>query len=293
MDSSRNLGGRTRFVEGDILDRINVVEHIRKTAGKSNEYSLKRLQNIQLRVDKANFLRFALIKKAVSGRLADAAGEDGRKVAHIIRMVSGLAKPDHAYASHTYMRWSNIGRCADALGVPMELLIDEDYYYDGFGWAGYRVLCEVYRQRADLAELTRLDSVSDHPLRCRSWYQAWYAFILGRKIFGINIRPYYFGKIIQLCNERLGMPISYLISRKLHSTNAVDIYCEIRNVFSSLGDREVAFVAAVAKALQNKNSSSGLVDDVNKLLRWYLNGEEAQSGERVGDRLRACAGDGT
>ncbi len=249
------------------------------------KFTVQKLNNIQLRVDRANFLRFALVVreacKAEGRRITSRIPENVWKA---IRKVTGAGYrlSDEAM----YMRWDRIGACADALGVPMELLIDEDYYFDRWGWAGYRILCEAHRQGMSLADLTYVEEFCENPRAVHSWYRAWYAFIVGRGMFKTDLPAWFLSRIIQVCNERLGMPLSALVGRPLHTSRAVGLYGELCNILGVLGKRECAFLAGVAKALSDSRIDPGhrrekLTDDVNRLLEWYFDGpksEEEQGG---------------
>lgn len=253
--------------------RIHILEEERRRTGKPYvKYTLQRLKNTRFLVDKSNFLRFALLNEE---RLK-AAPPDIRST---IRITAGLVRhrSENSYSEqYDRMRWDRIGKCADVLGVPMELLIDEDYYFEKWGWAGYRILCEAYRKGVSIEELVYWEGVSDNPKYATKWFQAWYNAIHGRAHLTWACYSHYFSQIIVFCNERLGIPIGTLVSRQLHRTNATGVYAEMRDILAVLGKRECVLVTAVAKALCDYKFSGNQDNfrrDMSTLTRWYLRGE--------------------
>jgi hypothetical protein len=247
----------------DDASRLNVLK--RKVAerkartGSTTEWTLAKLENMQYFLDKDNFLRYStplVVNKVALGS------------------VLAVARNKIIRNAINRMTWKNIVVCAERMNVPAELLVDEDYYYNRCGLAGYRVVFEAARRGISLAELTDCPGQSDHPKYQYSWYALWYMFLKG----SLNMQKYlnlqHLTTIIKLCNERLGMPVGALVCRTLHhDSGSTGVLGELADLLTALDDRECAFVAGVAKAVHDcKTGGLPVREQLSKLMEWYERG---------------------
>jgi hypothetical protein len=162
----------------------------------------------------------------------------------------------------------------------MELLIDEDYYWNRSGIAGYRILCEVYRQKVNLRDLTYHERYSEDPRFSNSWYRTWTAVLACRWVEIERTRGDFFSMVLQRCWKVLNVPLGELVSHRLHRTGASGTFAVLSNLLAALGPRECAVVAGVAKSLHDcKFSGRGydvglLRKSIDSLLEWYERGSE-------------------
>lgn len=241
--------------------------------------SVQCLYKIRLKLDLENLTRYYLLSGGYPGRPWNI--DLPEKIKDAVRGRVNMYLRSRNRVMPSYTNWAVLAQVADAFGVPMELLIDEDHYYSRCGFAGYRILCEAHRKGISLEELTYHEMYSDNPKYRCAWNYMWYYTILSYPTVPCSVwGGRMFSRVLMLCNERLGVPIGYLVSRPLHSTrNSSTVYGTLCDTMSALGKRECAFVAAVAKALRDYRTIEALgeeflVESVDRLLRWYLNGEK-------------------
>lgn len=285
------------MLEGDALaekrarDLARLKEHNKKLREKGVSHwdrysSWEVLETVKYRVDRENFLRYTLLMGGASWLNGNK--DIPHRVREAIRRGAGIHRRGDDGELYKWMNWRLIGECADVFGIPMELLIDEDYYFSRFGIAGYRILCEVHRQKASLEELTRFDEIMHNERWVRMWYYTWYSLFVCRVSFYQGmLYPSFFSKAIMFCRERLGIPVGALVGKPLHTThNAVGVYGELSDILAALGDKDCAFVAAVAKAVHDYKFGANadekfLTEAVERLLRWYLDAEGKKEAEVV------------
>lgn len=235
----------------------------RQRNGSTTMWTLQKLENIQYVIDKDNFLRYSL--PLVANKVS--CGNKFRMAYY--RVTRGWLDR---------MEWKTIAACADAMRIPAELLVDEEYYYSRCGLAGYRVVFEAHRKGVSLADLTYCQGQSDHPKYQFSWYALWYMFLKG----SLNLQKYlnlqHLTTIIHLCNERLGLPLGALVGRMLHhDSGSSGVLGELADVLTALDERDCALVAGVAKAIHNSKAGGiPLEGQVKRLLEWYNDGSSSQ-----------------
>ncbi|MDD4721881.1 MAG: hypothetical protein PHR07_03945 [Acidaminococcaceae bacterium] len=250
------------------------------TAERCNEILAKKggwhvvrssFEHMELRVDVKNMIRYAYIT-GVLKRV---------KYSHRVRWTRALYRVcDVKYLyKPASMRWVHVVRIAKEMGIPAELLVDEEYYYNRCGLAGYRVLLELDRQGKSIFDLV------DHEdfigtVRERHWYLSWSLFIRG------SVDNYtssnYLSEIIKQVHRVLGMPVSVLCG-KLPHVNGTDTseYRTLRDDMAFMGQREVAFMAGVSKALaQCAYNKANIEPYMERLVEWY-NGEEKDRSDGV------------
>lgn len=232
--------------------------------GYNSQWTLQKLENIQFYVDYENYRRICTLVRG-----------DRKKISGSPKLVKG--------AHQTRSNWRTIVRAADVLNVPPELLIDEDFYFNKSGVAGYRILFAAHKKGVSLADLTYFAGQSDHPKHTYSWYSTWYMIIKGNLFWNRDINLKHFAKILKLCHERLDLPIGSLLGKKLHSTTGeVTAFGEFARILLCLDNVDCALVAGVARTLwlhrlskKNPYSADSVINtklyrDIENLLGWYI-----------------------
>ncbi|MBT9132766.1 MAG: hypothetical protein DDT33_01295 [Firmicutes bacterium] len=239
-----------------------------------DKYTLELLETMWLKIDSANFMRYYLLRKGQTSAKLKLKGKEHYVTRKLIRQGAGLNLWGDPPRRRRYMAWPTLGKCAEALEVPMELLVDEDRYFNWgglFGIAGYRILCEAYRQGMSMKELTQHDSMTARGAKAlKWWYYTWHLIMSGRINRSWGNTVYNMFDVLKCCQDRLGVLTSHLIGRPLHITNTSAAYEEFTNVLAALNQREIVVVAGMAKALHDyKHGGLPLQDNVNRLLKWY------------------------
>ena len=232
------------------------------------------LERIELRVDVKNMIRYAYIT-GVLKRV---------KYSHRVRWTRALHRvcsPNYLYKPAS-MRWVHLVRIAKEMGIPAELLVDEEYYYSRCGLAGYRVLLELDRQGKSVFDLVDNDEYIG-TVRERHWYLSWVLFIHGT--IDQYMSSNYLSAIIKQVQKILGIPVSVLCGKLPHINGAdTSEYRTLRDDMEFMGQREVAFMAGVSKALaQCAYNKANIEPYMERLVEWY-NGEEKDRSDGVDTR---------
>jgi hypothetical protein len=242
---------------------------------KKNGWHVARstFDNMNFYIDHANITRYIEITGA-------------RKIIKCVH--SGWKKSLYCgFITKTYipnrMNWKHIAQAAQAMNIPAELLIDEEYYYKKCGLAGYRILFELYRQNKSLDELLYHPHYTGTQYE-RHWFFVWSCIIHGTVSIKVN-RMGPLSDIIKQTHKVLGMPMASLCG-KLPHINGTDTseYRTLRDDMEFMGQREVAFMAGVSKALaQCAYNKANIEPYMERLVEWY-NGEEKDRSDGVDTR---------
>lgn len=201
------------------------------------------------------------------------------------------------------VRWDVLGKCADALGVPMELLVDEGYYVRRTrGWTPYRVLCEAYRKGvADLVDI--MPPPARRGFLTLSLAKAYKAFFQG-KFFGRGDALcrsvsengfFYYGSLhfshILWTLEALGMPVWMLSApyrRVAGVAGATEADAAISTLWRALTHEDRVAMAGIMKALAERRG----LEERMAAVREVLEAVEAKKAERksVGAEDEAVCG---
>lgn len=234
-----------------------------------SRFTLAKLENMQYKIDRENVIRYSMMCA------------QKRPQPSYIRQMLYRARGTRYHPPVEFMEWKSIVKLADWFGVPAEILVDEDYYFGKYGVAGYRIMFEAYRRGVSLDELTRRpEGKFTSSGGMNSWYKAWYNLLKG--CWSNDINSKIFSLVLQLCRERLGIPIGTVLGKQVHScVRPTGVYGELVDIVSALGSRECAFLAGVARAVHDYRVKSvgraALVGDVDKLLGWYF-GDSKEKG---------------
>lgn len=246
---------------------------------ESRKYTLSRLENMWYKIDRNNAARYAELCRKRSPQ--------PQWFSHLLWRIHGT----RAHKPIAFMSWKNIVKLADYAGIPAELLVDEDYYFNKYGIAGYRLMFEAHRRGVSLAVLTDIpDKETQTERSTYLWYKTWYDVLKG--CINTALNGMLLSRVLRISYERLGVPTGVLFGKQLHSNApAVGVHGELTACLTTLGPRECAFLAGVAKATSyyymNRYQLEGdaLVQDVNKLLRWYFEvageKEKQDSAEKI------------
>lgn len=236
---------------------------------KRRQYTLARLENMQYKIDRENTTRYAELARQKSPQ------PQWFKV--ILNRLTGT----RYHKPVQFMGWKQIVRLADYTGVPPEVFVDEDYYFNKYGIAGYRLMFEIHRRGISLAELTDpSERDAQTEARLAAWYRTWYFVLKGN--INASVHGGLLSRILIICYRKTGIPLGTILGKQLHSSaKAVGVHGELTDVLTTLGRRECAFLAGVARAVShycmNSLGDGVLTENVNKLLGWYFGAQNGQA----------------
>lgn len=232
-------------------------------------FQIKELRNLRLRLNLTNFETYALLFQTHTGISSLSSAYD-RKI------LWQIAKGKYRSISMSYRL---IHHFAEILGIPSELLVDEELYYRRSGYAGYRVVLEMCRQGMDIAELIEHEQVSKVPSLQKSWRRVWAHFIKGTPdalLIGSSITRL----ILQCIYRKLGLKMVDLIARPLAFLGAPQPFSSLASNIVQLGTYEYVFLMSMAQALWGKKFyNTDLDKDMEALLKWYKERVDSEKGK--------------
>lgn len=153
---------------------------------------------------------------------------------------------------HT-MRWDNIIGLAEKIGVPPELLVDEEHYLNRGGYVPYRLVFALYRRGFKPSDLLSMGSGAEKEM--------WYHFLKAG-------RPSVRLSVLQAACDKAGMPMAHLFT-SMKRVGTSSTFSELHNLLHALSDRDAAFLAGVAKVLSFHPDEETLQTHVNELVSWH------------------------
>jgi hypothetical protein len=179
------------------------------------------------------------------------------------------------------VRWDVLGKCADALGVPAEMLVDEEFYVRRTrGWTPYRVVCEAYRKGVkDLVDI--MPPPARRGFLTRALAKAYKAFFQGhfynsgsalcRRVSEDGF--YYYGSLhfshVLWTLETLGIPMWMLAApfkRVPGVLGATEADAAISTLWRALTHEDRAAVAGIMKVLVERRGVDGRLEGIKEVL---------------------------
>lgn len=236
---------------------------------KENRLGPNHLDNIRYRINIPNLLLFARI--AYDANYPEWKKYLIRAGADIIQLIKG--KKDLPET----MSVDRMFRIAKLMRIEPELLVDEDWYVPRRLMASYRIAFIAFRKGLTLTDLMYKDCPHKDK---ESFRKACAAFFNGRW-HATNMA--WIAPILKQIEDRLDIPVSMLAMRPYRSS-AIGNHGLLIDAVLPLDKHDMVALASIAKAITEYKTHSHddkLIDDVNKLLGWYLRGKEKESGGNI------------